>query len=79
MVVAQADSSIIEIYLSSFNAGSILIAFDMQGDLDSVQADMLEDLSNGNIVLSFNGHTLRPDNYLMVDGKEVTTVSACRK
>ncbi|XP_072025336.1 uncharacterized protein [Amphiura filiformis] len=51
--------------------GSILITFDVQGDIVSTQNQMLEDLSNGMITLSFNGYTLSADNYLQVDGKEV--------
>ncbi|XP_072025340.1 fibrocystin-L-like [Amphiura filiformis] len=51
--------------------GSILITFDVQGDVVSTQNQMLEDLSNGMITLSFNGYTLSADNYLQVDGKEV--------
>ena len=61
--------------LLSFNSGSILITFDVQGDHDAIEAALLEDLSSGNIQLSFNGHILTPDNYLIVDGKEVTPVS----
>ncbi len=48
--------------------GSILVSFDIQGDLDATQEAIWSDIQSGNITLTFNGYTLTPDQYLQVGG-----------
>ncbi|KAJ8026005.1 Fibrocystin-L [Holothuria leucospilota] len=50
--------------------GSILITFDITGDVENAQADIWEDILEGEMVLTFNGHTLEADTYLLVDGDQ---------
>ncbi|XP_071793632.1 fibrocystin-L-like isoform X1 [Asterias amurensis] len=63
----------------SLERGSILVSFDIQGDLDATQEEIWTDIQSGDIVLTFDGYTLTPDEYLQVDGEtygEVATTTA---
>ncbi|XP_054766411.2 fibrocystin-L-like [Lytechinus pictus] len=48
--------------------GSILISFDITGDVETVQSLIWEDILDGDLSLTFNGQTLLAEEYLMVDG-----------
>eukprot|EP00057_Strongylocentrotus_purpuratus_P032169 XP_786826.2 PREDICTED: uncharacterized protein LOC581747 [Strongylocentrotus purpuratus] len=48
--------------------GSILISFDITGDVESVQSLIWEDILDGDLSITFNGQTLLAEEYLMVDG-----------
>ncbi|XP_071488092.1 fibrocystin-L-like [Diadema antillarum] len=50
--------------------GSILLTFDVTGDVDSVESQIWEDILDGDFSLTFNGQTLVADEYLLVDGSE---------
>ncbi|KAJ8026384.1 Fibrocystin-L [Holothuria leucospilota] len=50
--------------------GSILITFDISGDIRNAQAYIWEDVSEGEMVLNFSGHILVADqSYLLVNGE----------
>ncbi|XP_071828580.1 fibrocystin-L-like isoform X3 [Apostichopus japonicus] len=62
---ANASFSNVEI-----SEGSILISFDVTGDAEEVQAEMWEDILEGQLVLDFNGHVLEADTFLLVEGED---------
>ncbi len=47
------------------------MTFDIQGDLTGTQDALSQDVSNGIIVLTFDGNTLVPSSILLPDGEEV--------
>ena len=52
--------------------GSILITFDMEGDIETLEATkdkLWEDLEAGLVTLNFNGFILTADPYLLIDGE----------
>ena len=51
--------------------GSILVTFDIQGDLTGTQDALSQDVSNGIIILTFDGNTLVPSSILLPGGEEV--------
>ncbi|XP_071792804.1 fibrocystin-L-like isoform X2 [Asterias amurensis] len=60
----------------SIERGSILVSFDIQGDLNATQEEIWSDIQSGDITLTFNGYTLTPVQYLQVGavtyGEETT-------
>ncbi len=59
-------------YLFYFHIqGSIIVTFDIQGDLNATQEAIAQDVSNGIIVLNFGGNVLVPSSILLPDGEEV--------
>ncbi|XP_072177767.1 fibrocystin-L-like [Diadema setosum] len=60
--------------LSNFmvSEGSILLTFDMTGDTDGTIEQLFDDLQNGDVVVTIDGHRLEADPILMVNGEEYT-------
>ncbi|XP_038070546.1 fibrocystin-L-like isoform X1 [Patiria miniata] len=50
--------------------GSVLISFDMQGDVDTAVEELWTDVQGGHFSLEFDGRTLEAESYLLVDGDE---------
>ncbi|XP_022097673.1 fibrocystin-L-like isoform X1 [Acanthaster planci] len=50
--------------------GSVLISFDMQGDVDTAVDELWMDLQGGSFSLEFDGYTLQAESYLLVNGEE---------
>ena len=51
-------------------SGSIVVTFDIQGDVATVQQLIYDDLQAGSFVINFDGNTLVANSVLLVDGEE---------
>ncbi|XP_072027284.1 LOW QUALITY PROTEIN: fibrocystin-L-like [Amphiura filiformis] len=51
--------------------GSIVVTFDIQGDLEGTQEAIAQDLADGDIVLNFDGNNLVANVVFFFDGEEI--------
>ncbi|XP_022094388.1 fibrocystin-L-like [Acanthaster planci] len=49
--------------------GSILVSFDLKGEVEAALKAMWTDIREGNFYFEFDGRKLKADDYLLVDGK----------